>query len=166
MRPWTTSGSHGSAWHVELPESVRARGSVAWWVAEVPGAHPMWRWYFVSAIHLRPIAGDPDAHLEWPTATHELQVWASDTIDVDAPAAEMVRGKLLAPQNLVVQLELASDEHAAQLTEDLVEAFVRGAVSPDTDWRRAQLELLRDRVRFRQAGPDRELVDSRDRRPA
>lgn len=163
-RPATFLGSHGRAWRLEVTDDWRSRGGVALWTAEVPGAHPAWRWYAVFLIHLRPLPQPeaPPAVLAWPTASHELQVWACEPLDMEAPGDSMLRGRMLSPQNLVVQLELPGDEAGALVVEDLVGAFVRGAVSPDTDFRRAQLEQLRAFARDRGAS-DRGLFDTRHR---
>lgn len=155
------STSFGAAWLIDLEPDEVARGSTSHGIIHAPWAHPLWSWYVVWSVHLRPIEGFPPASLARPEATHEFQVWAAQDLDPNADRSADIVRKLLSPQNLVVQLELPDDAAALEITRRLLTAVARAELSPDTDHRRRQLHWLTEQQRSF-GRPTELLVDVRE----
>jgi hypothetical protein len=144
-------GVRGCYWELDreaLCSSGDATATVlAVYLLDVPSAHPAWDCYLLSIIHLRDVPGIPAAHREFPTATHEILLWALNP-ESDASwngIAFPPEGRfLLTPPNLIEQVELPSDEYALELVALLARAFIDGILSPDTDFRRMQQQAIRE----------------------
>lgn len=146
--PPTLSGAFDAAWKCDL-DAVRkdprhANGvdsTVAAWVVLAPNAHPLWAYYAIISIHLRPDPQMPPAKIWLPGASHEIWCIALDpeqTPDLLSPLSTMLR-----PVNFIGQHDVYTrlnpvdqDKAATTTTENVVLDIVRGALSPDTDARR------------------------------
>lgn len=106
---------------------------VASWLLTVPGAHPFWTQFVLSAVHLREIPGvrSPTIHLEG--ATHELVLAAlSPRMGVvDRVSIRTLRPPPLLPLNLVRQVTGATDDHVRRLAGQLAGAVVHGLLHPE-----------------------------------
>ena len=142
-KPTLESGSN-KAW--ETPADDRWPATLGGWIVHVPGAHPMWSYYLVSVVHLRPME-DREVDLQFIGATHEIGVLALDpdhTPDPDDPETF----KHLEPPNLIQQLGGLIDSQALSITRQLVTAFVYKELSPDTDHRSCQKAWIDARVSY------------------
>lgn len=154
LGPPTITGASGSAWMAAITPELKAGwpAGLDTWLLHCPAAHPFWSWYVMTACSLRDIPGMRPAQIRTPGATHELLVFAMDPAWLPGPdwcskGAGRWHSRRLTPQNLAWQAAADSDEQWCALIHDLVEAFCSGRVSPDTDHRRCQLELLEQRLR-------------------
>jgi hypothetical protein len=125
----------GAVWDFEFPEDLVPR-SLAWlhsWALSAPWAHPIWKYYYVTLIHLRPVKGLPNAVKHDVQATHEIMVYALD------PAHPVMQGVIplaLTPPNFCGQFEAESDAAAVEYVKLCLYEVCDGALSPDTDFRR------------------------------
>lgn len=128
-----------SAWQYNATAAARERwpAAIGMWFLHAPGAHPLWSWHVVTAVHLRDVEGQPPAHRATPASTHELMILAVDPAhgdpDVDDPG--QLGPHLLKPPNMAVQVEDATDEMIDEMLRLLARAFVNGISSPDDDYR-------------------------------
>lgn len=149
----TIEGPRGRVWDArafQLPPNPPPawQGSVAQYIANVPSAHPLWKWWMISAIHLRPIDGVKPATLKRPTATHEFIILSMNPEcgepDLDNFHAWLDqqrdhlprRSVYLSPPDLVFQIDGSTDEITAEICRLLVKSFCDGTGSPDSDFRR------------------------------
>lgn len=147
------SGPAGRAWRIDLDHFRTSAGAalnhtgIAGWIVEAPAAHPFWHSYWVTLVHLRPVAGMPDAILYDPRATHELLIFALDPGVARLPA---IKGDTppsrLEPVNFGAQLVDQQDEGAAAIVESAVSLIVTGELNPDTDARRQWRALFGDNM--------------------
>lgn len=138
-------------WPLEFDREA-SPATVGCWVVSCPWAHPIWRDYMVSVVHLRPLEGKPPAKLRFPAAEHELVVCA---LDPDHPAPRHAADvHLLMPPNLVFQFRGLDDEKAAFVGERLTRVFAERRASPDTDHRRSTLIALAWLVRDEGGEPE------------
>lgn len=108
--------------------------------------HPFWSWWYISAVHLRPLEGAPPPHLRFPGATHEIMCLSLDpeprngrpkTPNLERIEAGDVEGGLpgfLSPPDWVVQVILPGDVKARQLVDLAVQRICAGQ-SCDSDFR-------------------------------
>lgn len=111
---------------VEDPELVDQRASVAQWFMVCPMQSPLWERYLLSVVHLRDIDGQskpPD--IITPHATHEIMLIALDPT-ADPQPTDPSTWSFLTPLNMVVQVELPSDEKASELAMLITSAIVTG----------------------------------------
>jgi len=101
-----------------------------------PDAHPVWSYYQISLVHLRPIEGAPPPKKHHSSSTHEICVLALDPRKAIDPGNRETLLPLT-PPNLVAQMQ-ATDEQARTLWEKFVRALASGELNPDTDHRGAQ----------------------------
>lgn len=134
------------AWKVAIPEAYTG-ASVANWFVNGP-FHPLWRWWYVSCIHLRDIPGGVPTSMSFPEATHEMLILSLnpgddlehpvppdiDALEAGSTKLEAMPG-ILVPPDLTHQVRLDSDEQAAEITGLMVEHMVAGTASPDQDFR-------------------------------
>lgn len=110
---------------VALCESKPQREStVAFWLLNLPGDHPLWSEYFVSAVRLKDIEGMPPATITVPGATHEIIVAAIDP-KLTPEEREKIQFRPLHPLNHVYQFQ-ADDACVEIVLEKICEAFVQG----------------------------------------
>lgn len=141
----TIDGGYGRAWLIDI-DAWRARlgrsddAMIAQWIVEAPFAHPIWHSYFISLIHLRPMADGRPTKFYVDGATHEIWVYALNP-DVDrAPLIRDATGlgeALLSPINFAAQFIEIEDHLAVERGEQAVRDICHGRLSPDTDWRKA-----------------------------
>ena len=151
-------GPRGRAWRGEdFPKPAEPwrpdwDANCGMWLINVPGCHPFWSWWIVSAVHLRPIEGVKPARLQRPTSTHELMILAlnpecgePDPNDyhawVDRQRAEK-RAHFMTPADLSHQVDAATDEMVTEVCRLLVKAFCDGGSGPDQDYRGLNAQLI------------------------
>lgn len=146
MRAPDLSGVAAFAWRMHdrlVPrreDPVDWQGCVSVWFIDGPQFHPLWHWWRIQAVHLRPIVGAPPARLHFQGATHEIAIMSVDpegTPNVDATTGADLAVKLLSPFDLVHQVGGITDQQAAKIVEGMVGMMVRGHLSPDSDFRGA-----------------------------
>lgn len=152
MREPDATGRTGKAWQmskrVDGPKDWEA--SIASWVVEANGFHPLWNRWVVSAIHLRPIEGVKPASLQFETATHEFVIAAIDPeseFDVDRPPF-----MFLMPLDLTHQVGGIDDAQAARIVSLMVRTILDGNMSPDQDFRSLWESLLDNTARHMAEG--------------
>jgi len=137
MREPDKTGHVGwSAWLVPTQPPA-----LAVWLLDCPGAHVMWRYWRVSLVHLRPLDGLPPAIKQYPDAEYEL---VSAALDPDREVNPDQLGSLvpLDPLDFVHHFHGMNDAQAVKLLELLVDAVIRGVLSPDSDWRTRWRRLI------------------------
>jgi hypothetical protein len=149
--PPTYSGGAGRAWQLRLraPGAREVRdhdATVGGYIVHAPGGHPLWSFWIVSVIHLRPIDGVRAPVISRPGATHELLIMSLDprqplpTLDV----TDGWRVAWLSPIDIVEQFTAADDAVAAEILDLSVRAIVDGRLSPDQDFRATWRVTLRE----------------------
>ena len=135
-------GAAGKAWrhdvevamaHMKRNDGPPAELTVSSWVMYVPHAHPLWSYYWLGCVSLRPHPRWPAAVIFLPHATHEVMLYALNpgvdpAID-DGP-------KMLLPANFSAQIIEANDAAAAARVQKTVKDVIDGHLSPDTDFTR------------------------------
>jgi hypothetical protein len=146
--PPTLVDAHGEAWQIDVARSRALAGeneesdsTVALWIVYAPWAHPFWSYYFIGAIHLRPIPKLPPAKINLPGATHEVIVFALSPDFVPDPV-DSKKNRRLSPVNFVGQWIVPDrpnpvdlDRGAREKIDGVVLEIIRGKLSPDTDFR-------------------------------
>jgi hypothetical protein len=155
-KPADIEGAFASAWRVALPPVGQrgrpdADGTVDYWLVRAPHAHPLWAWYIVGVVHLRPIDGVRPAEVRRPGATHELMIAALDPEKPLPDPDQMGRGEgpspaILRPIDVVHQFGVRDDADALQVCEAAIQAIVHGSISPDQDWRSRWREAIDETV--------------------
>jgi len=143
----------GRAWRVDLERARETLGggredaTVEVWVVEAPWAHPCWRSYAISLVHLRPLPGFSPPLLYQRGVTHELLVWA---LNPDHPRLPTIDGSArfyrLEPRNFGAQIIEPSDEAARARVRSAVEEICSGTLSPDTDFIREWVRRFGDNM--------------------
>lgn len=119
-------GPFGSATEVviDAPGSDND-ATVACWLLHCPGQSPAWAHYLLSAVHLRAVVGGHEAEVRVPGATHEVLLLALDPEKSPVPDNPASWAWLL-PLNVQEQVQLGSDDQAADLVESCVRAMLAG----------------------------------------
>jgi hypothetical protein len=140
VRPPDVIGPTASAWNIKLTGNDACVGL---WLVNGP-FHPVWTWWAIIALHLRPIAGREDPYKEYPSAGHEIQIISLDPnhpIDID----DIDRGgalHILTPPDCFVQCGGLMDIQAAAVVTGVAYMVCHG-YSPDEEqqawWRSAIL---------------------------
>lgn len=105
-----------------------------------PDAHPIWSTYALFIVHLRGEVNDEAPHLEFPDSSHELMCVA---LDPSKPVKiSPIEIHPLIPPNIIHQFRGLTDEQALLVFSSFVRQLADRSMSPDTDFRRAQLALL------------------------
>lgn len=142
MREPEFAGVAGRAWK-RLPTASET--TLAHYLVHAPASHPVWPWYMLAIVHLRPVEGLPPAHKQFSDASHELLVLAIDP-KCYPPDPDLAGDKAypyLHPINSATQVGALQDEDAKKLLELTVRAIVDGRLNPDTDGRRQLEETIR-----------------------
>lgn len=154
------------AWKVRMPAvedlpRPDMQGTIRCWLVTGP-FHPFWSWWMVCVIHLRPIEGVPDSTKHYSEAEYEFQIVSINpdqgAPDVDAVEAGGFWGKdatkalFLTPADACIQFHGVNDLQAANICDDAVGAIIKGAISPDSDFRRAWAEVIPTTVAHYAAG--------------
>lgn len=137
----TISGPFGEAWPVRMGP-LGTRGSVdldaalAGWIVLAPHAHPLWRYWMLSVVHLRPLEGGKPPQLRFPEATHEIVIMALNPEHPPPPLDHSPNWPVhyLTPIDVCEQIDAPSDAAAVEVAEWCVRAICNGA-SPDQDYR-------------------------------
>lgn len=142
MREPDVNGITGRGWKAAPAKEVLAGwpAGLDMWLMHVPGAHPLWSWYVVSAVSLADIAGVKPATKRTPSSTHELVViaLAPEFQPSDAWCSQSDQRwsrHILRPLNLCEQVESFDDEKVNELAFLFVRAFCNGHANPDDDFR-------------------------------
>lgn len=145
----TLSGPAGRAWSCPRlahgQQTLAETACLATWLIEQPGVHAFWTRWFVTLIHLRDIPGVQPAHMQFPTASHEVVIHALDPEHY--PKHEALPGPveqwgLMDPADLVHQFEVRSDAEAIRLVELLARAFCDGYLAADSDFRTRNADAI------------------------
>lgn len=140
--PPTLSGAAGRGWLCDMSSYKHARpdtqATIAMWVLNIPGAHPLWSWWGMAMIHLRPIAGVKPPCIDMPGATHELIILALQPNEpVPDPRGPDFNFAILTPMDVAEQVKLETDAQAEELCTAAARACCEGRLSPDQDFRSA-----------------------------
>jgi hypothetical protein len=124
------------------------------WLVNAPGAHPLWQWWVVALIHLRPIEGVRPAHKRYPEAEHEFIIFSIDPESCPEPDPEKAAEGYphLVPIDVVEQFHGVGDHDAKRICESAVRAIVGGVLSPDQDYRGAWKKCIEGTVAHYRAG--------------
>lgn len=140
-RPPTLTGPFGRAWEIDLERSRvvnadefkgRPDARLACWLVDEPQTNILWRAYFLSLVHLRPLPGVKPPIIHRIGSTHEIMVYACDpdeVFDLDRPSAAW----FLHPVNYVGQFT-STDADAIAKVRFTVGEIMSGRLSPDTDF--------------------------------
>jgi hypothetical protein len=101
------------------------KAGVASWFLDCPGQSPAWQHYHLGIVHLRQLYGVEQARVTVPGATHEVILFALDP-DASPRADDVETWRTLRPINLAEQIQLPSDEAAAQLLRRAAEDVMAG----------------------------------------
>lgn len=135
-------GTFGRAWRSSLGNGARELGVLSAWVIYAPRAHPLWAYYALAVIHLRPIPGAPEVEILRPDATHQVMLVA---LSPDrSPSVENPFSTQMHPMNFAAQWNAASDIDAEQKIESCVEEIIAGQLSPDADYTRQWIARFND----------------------
>ncbi len=122
------TGPFGTATEV-LVESAEPdhQAHIGTWLLDCPAQSPAWRHYMLACVHLRPLPGQSKpATIREHGATHEVLLLALDP--KCNPTADDQPGTwdFLRPFNVMEQVELPSDEAAAEMLARCAKAVVDG----------------------------------------
>lgn len=133
----SASGPGGIVHMVPLPGEAMTRGCIAQWLLDAPGAHPHWRYHVLTVVHLRPLEGIPEASVQFPGASHEMQVLALDPTkdDVVDSADWSTMTHWMTPPDVVVQFIVGDDADARKVARLAAHAVAQGRLVPDSDYR-------------------------------
>lgn len=110
--------------------------TVAAYLIESNGFHPMWNQWIASCITLKDFEGEEKAIKQTPDKTHEISVLA---INPDSPIKpDIGDGDViitLSPPDQVIQITAASDEEAKEKLDMAIELIKVAKLSPDSDYR-------------------------------
>lgn len=143
-------GPAGKAWRQDVAAALAnmkrsdtpaADLTVSSWILHVPKAHPMWEYYWLGCVHLRPHPDGPPPMIFLPHATHEVMVYALNP-GIDPALDDGPR--LLLPANFHGQFIEPSDADAAARVQATVQEIVDGRLSPDTDFQREWVRRYSD----------------------
>jgi len=103
---------------------------VGQWLLHCPTAHPAWRHWLSSVIHLRPLVGIPKAELLFEGATHEWSLTAMDS-EKGPVRDDKSTWTLLSPTCYMAQMRLTSqvfeeDDVAFTIGEQMSRRAVEG----------------------------------------
>ncbi len=134
-------GPAGKAWRYDLPALCQKlncpqNASVAMWLLHCPGAHPLWAFYSLTLMHLRPMPDERPTIFYLPNATHEMVLYAcapdwTESLEQLPP--------LLQPANFAAQFitKQHTDKEAVQVCALALQECCDGSLSPDTDYTQA-----------------------------
>lgn len=148
-------GKAGCAWRLDM-DAVRQYhklsadddATLAFWVIEAPGSHPVWWWYRLGLVHLRPVPAlaAHETLIYLPGATHEFVLEALNP-DQYPPPIDQLPLHILLPANFAAQLICPSDAAAIKTIEtQAIEPIVQGLLSPDTDYLHQWVERFGDNM--------------------
>jgi len=135
-------GRFGRAWRVNLPPPGQ-RGkkdldaTVDAFLLNAYQAHPLWDYWLVSMVALRPIEGVKKAFIRKEGATHELMI-ASLNPEEALPSLtwnEHWNAAWMTPLDVTEQFHVENDAQAAEILEMAIRAMCEGRISPDQDYR-------------------------------
>jgi hypothetical protein len=106
-----------------------------------PDAHPVWKTYLVSLVHLRPLGDGRPCYLAQPDSSHEIMIRALDPRCKPDPAVPSTI-RSLDPPNLIHQLRGQTDETALTAFGAFVQALSVGELNPDSDFTSYQIAWL------------------------
>jgi hypothetical protein len=122
-----------------------ASGSLCDFIVHGP-YHPLWSWWYIGLVHLRPIEGAPPANKQYPEAEYELMCLSlnprgesgrpkiPDLEKLEAGDVEHGLPGFLTPPDWVVQFHGVTDEQARKIATIAVKIIAEGQ-SCDSDFR-------------------------------
>ena len=131
-------------WRIDLVSANRQSGkpdtsaTLAQWLVNGP-FHPLWSYWIVACIHLRPIDGVPQAKVSVPGATHEFLIISLES----APGSpehrpdpdDLSTWHILQPADCVHQEIGLTDQQAADICDLIVRAACEKGWTLDSDAR-------------------------------
>lgn len=149
MREPDYKGEHGRAWKVDIDKALADVGTsrdedglVATWIINQPLSHPIWPWYRLILIHLRPHPKFPDPTIHLAGATHEFHLQALNP-DCYPPNVDEWPSQYMTPTNYGDQILCTSDEAAVKTIEELaIKPIVNGHLIADTDYIRQWIGIF------------------------
>lgn len=157
-------GPAGKAWLLDVNKMDMSKrppdhaACLSLWLVEVPGITPVWRFWQIAVVHLRPLPNVPPAKLDYPEAEYEFMILAlSHTSESGIPTIEDVEldtkgWVFLEPIDFVKQFHGISDEQVRSLVAYAVHAIVHGQISPDSDYRKVWDRVIDTTVRHFKEG--------------
>lgn len=134
--------NYAAIWTLEVPAlDPRSQATVGLWILKAPLAHPLFKDYLVSLIHLREIEGWESPSKQATHVTHEALVFALDP-GVEVGLDVGTHYALLEPINIDVQFQARNDVDALAKIESLLCYVVAGELSPDDSCRHHWAHLL------------------------
>ena len=133
---------HSHAYHFPPPPlcsdcDCDTRATLGSWCLTAEWAHPIWKQWFFTVIHLRPLPKVEAPHLEYFAASHEIMVRAMDPNQTVKDELDLDKGVfLLDPPDQIVQFTADNDEHALKIMKSCVTACCERKLSPDCDYHR------------------------------
>lgn len=134
-------GSYGRAWKIPFDRDLNP-AALESWLVHIPGAHLLWEWYEVCAVHLRDVDGAPAPNFQFPGATHEFIILA---LSPEVPLPDLDawgNAAFLTPIDLAHQVILPEDGDASDMVGGMVKMMVLEGMSPDSDYRSYWTNLL------------------------
>ncbi|HEV7717199.1 MAG TPA: hypothetical protein VGO53_16495 [Steroidobacteraceae bacterium] len=132
MRAPDKSGGEVSVWRVPVKPSLFCIDA---WLVRWPGLHIVNRDWMLTLVSLREFVGFPRPVLQYPNATHELlsrSVLAGSEPDPDIASSIVV----YPDAEVFGQLGPCTDGQAIAFMGTCVDKVIRGALTPDRDYRR------------------------------
>lgn len=145
-------GERWSAWRCDLSQLVhhvpQQAATMALWLLHCPGAHPMWSYYVMCLIHLRPIPGETQpAHREYPEAEYELIVGAVDPkVEPDPDDIEGFARRVMSPLDQRDQFHGVTDRHACHVVELMARACTDEILCPESGFRQLWQSTLHNTI--------------------
>jgi hypothetical protein len=146
--PPTLATLSGAAWLLDEEALAQKHGPsavVRAWIFFAPWAHPLWSYYTIGGLHLRPQPPLPPPKIAIAGATHEVYVAAMNPEEI--PDLFLDSRQLLHPFNFVAQWKVPErpnpvdlDRGARAKIDKTVQEILAGELNPDTDGRRGWIE--------------------------
>lgn len=143
-------GPYGKAWkhHVVLDATTPKD-----WLVEAPGRHPLWKFWRMDVISLRPIEGQSRPPvIRREGATHEFMWFILDPEKALPPVDGRGSIGIVTPFDLEHQVVADSDAQVADTLKKCVWAVVQLGWSPDSDFRQMWMNSLEQTIEHARLG--------------
>ena len=161
-------GSGGGLWRIwmappEERDAARWGAVVGLWLMHAPNAHPMWEYYVVLLLHLRPLEGYPTPEKTEDRMQYQITVMTIDpgsalpNMQSLADAQDSSSGlRALHPADFEAQFpDVNGDHNAYEIVDELCIEVVNGILIPDGTYRTQWATSLSERVIQRALFPKR-----------
>lgn len=159
---WTVEPTHhgpsGRAYRMAPavpPDPRAALPNFGSWLLHVPGAHPFWHWWVLTACALRDLPGVPASYRRYPEAEYELLVLALQPDYPPPDPSDSDRDlRYLSPVDVCEHFHEVpgGDGGVRELVELFARAVVDGHLSPDQDHRASWRRYLHGTLSHLRAG--------------